>query len=760
MSEHIDDNTPIGDKRAREESVKDLRKQLLDAPRPTSVAELAAECRAFHLRLIDGNKVAALAIGRDVIARWWDVMRLLPRDGMPAIPKMPDLPDLDAKGAFLDVVLGDGRMDELKRVVDVAFNWCAAAGGPMQATKEAAGQAHAGWPDAKGRTTNDKLLSALADLRQLVKDNPKIKNKADDPHMSSLCDLDARIEVMSRKLGLQFPVVALLNPFFQKFRFCEIPYQRTPSENGVVTYEFHSLSVWEDAFDRFRGLVKAEKEYLGMFEHIAPPTLLLPVGLRNARDGAILLASLADDIRRILTSPYDDEVEFSAEGDKEKVMRCVKSLQEKGHGYCADIEAIALELSELRKPDDPFSFGEIIASSAHEAAMKLAIEIYGRVWFAATLEFVSLEPNSMDLNPITEKFDAVRVHFEDQVPVYPAVQKLIVAIQIEAAHAAGRRRDRTGPPPANVELQPAPTDPPAAATAEPKPVATPSPPDNPPILEGPKAGKAEDDVSEHPRSLKEVAAKIFKFGPIFRANPPADYIDRIVGLQNDLDPAFEASLKLNLYGVVGLEEWKKAATTLRDACRRLLDWILNRSWRDSRRQPPLLSDDGSLHDPVENTAKMEWTDRLGEAVIAGEDFRLLTLGVEAEATRRAESATKPQASDDATETPAAETDDAQDRHELKPPSAEALAAYRLFILQGKTQTAIAEELTIEWGKPVNQGSVSRWIKQSGAWIKAGNVLPGIENKSAKPVTMDPAQIELGERQDSLTKRQRDKRTEE
>ncbi len=48
---------------------KELEKQFLDAAWPTNVAEFAKECRAFQLLLIDGSKVHALIVGRDVVSR-------------------------------------------------------------------------------------------------------------------------------------------------------------------------------------------------------------------------------------------------------------------------------------------------------------------------------------------------------------------------------------------------------------------------------------------------------------------------------------------------------------------------------------------------------------------------------------------------------------------------------------------------------------------------------------------------------------------
>jgi hypothetical protein len=189
----------------------------------------------------------------------------------------------------------------------------------------------------------------------------------------------------------------------------------------------------------------------------------LPPNLLAAQEGAIGLASLADSILNMLTRSNHAAEPGATEGDEQhgdtgesppdrqilyvdamEVAHKVAELRKKSEAYIAAIEAVAPELRVERDANDPFRFGEIIAPSAHEAAMDLAVEIHGRVWFAATLEFVRLESTSMDLTRITEKYDDVRLHFAEQGPVYPDVQELIAAIKEEAAQAAGRRPDQTG----------------------------------------------------------------------------------------------------------------------------------------------------------------------------------------------------------------------------------------------------------------------------------------------------------------------------
>jgi hypothetical protein len=95
---------------------------------------------------------------------------------------------------------------------------------------------------------------------------------------------------------------------------------------------------------------------------------------------------------------------------------------------------------------------------------------------------------------------------------------------------------------------------------------------------------------------------------------------------------------------------------------------------------------------------------------------------------------------------------------MKQPSKDAIAAYRLWFLTGKTQTELAEQLTEELKRPITQGTVSRWLKQVKAWLKAGNVLPDLTpTRHPKPQPMDPERIDLGERQDGRARRQRGRR---
>jgi hypothetical protein len=94
----------------------------------------------------------------------------------------------------------------------------------------------------------------------------------------------------------------------------------------------------------------------------------------------------------------------------------------------------------------------------------------------------------------------------------------------------------------------------------------------------------------------------------------------------------------------------------------------------------------------------------------------------------------------------------------KEPSKAAFITYRLRVATGKTQKELAKLLTDELKRPVDQGTVSRWLKQVKEWLRLGNVLPDLtETPNVKPMPLDPERIDLGARQDHLVERQKGRR---
>jgi hypothetical protein len=90
------------------------------------------------------------------------------------------------------------------------------------------------------------------------------------------------------------------------------------------------------------------------------------------------------------------------------------------------------------------------------------------------------------------------------------------------------------------------------------------------------------------------------------------------------------------------------------------------------------------------------------------------------------------------------------------PSDDAIAAFRLSLILPGSQGEVAAVLSRQLHKPVSQGSISRWLGQVRAWLKAGNILPELPTADRASTTrMDPADIDRGARLDHRTKRQRE-----
>ena len=102
----------------------------------------------------------------------------------------------------------------------------------------------------------------------------------------------------------------------------------------------------------------------------------------------------------------------------------------------------------------------------------------------------------------------------------------------------------------------------------------------------------------------------------------------------------------------------------------------------------------------------------------------------------------------------------------KEPSKDAIAVYRYWfasniaLSERKTQKDLAEDPNLMklLGRKIDQGTVSRYLKQVKEWIKAGNVLPEIAAPlPSKPRPIDPERIDLGEQREGRAKHQRGRR---
>jgi len=82
------------------------------------------------------------------------------------------------------------------------------------------------------------------------------------------------------------------------------------------------------------------------------------------------------------------------------------------------------------------------------------------------------------------------------------------------------------------------------------------------------------------------------------------------------------------------------------------------------------------------------------------------------------------------------------RKPMKEPSVNAFAAYRAVKLSDLKQEDVGRQLGVE------QSTISRWVRDVGKWIEAGNVLPdelAAPPPRPKTFTMDPSKLERGPR---------------
>lgn len=103
------------------------------------------------------------------------------------------------------------------------------------------------------------------------------------------------------------------------------------------------------------------------------------------------------------------------------------------------------------------------------------------------------------------------------------------------------------------------------------------------------------------------------------------------------------------------------------------------------------------------------------------------------------------------------------RRKVKQPSSNDFRAYLATVVGGLTQPKAAEMLTEATGEPWGQSRVSRRVKAVKDWIEAGNSVPTIESlppSSRRTITVDPSILDIGERMDGRTVRQRQRRSDD
>ncbi len=83
----------------------------------------------------------------------------------------------------------------------------------------------------------------------------------------------------------------------------------------------------------------------------------------------------------------------------------------------------------------------------------------------------------------------------------------------------------------------------------------------------------------------------------------------------------------------------------------------------------------------------------------------------------------------------------------KPPTKVQFAAFRSVKVDGMSQTDSAGKLS------TSQASISRWVEHVSVWLNGGNELP-TSDEIGRMITIDPAKLDIGVRQERLTRRQR------
>jgi hypothetical protein len=101
---------------------------------------------------------------------------------------------------------------------------------------------------------------------------------------------------------------------------------------------------------------------------------------------------------------------------------------------------------------------------------------------------------------------------------------------------------------------------------------------------------------------------------------------------------------------------------------------------------------------------------------------------------------------------------ARPKKSRRPPSDLAVATYRIWFPLNLSQEEIASLISKKVGYTVKQNKVSRMLKQVKLFLAAGNDLPALPKPSARSAPIDPSKIDLGERSDRLTKRQRNRQS--
>jgi hypothetical protein len=161
----------------------------------------------------------------------------------------------------------------------------------------------------------------------------------------------------------------------------------------------------------------------------------LPADLLAAQNGAIFISQLAGEVCQILS--FRPSAHF-----QKHLPALVRQIEAKRNAAFDAIESLATELRSTR--NTVANFGDIMAASAHEAAIDYSMAVLVAAWHGASPdEYARLHVDRsarIDQARVAENYIDILKHFASLKKAWPDSQEIIAEVRIEAAKAAQRRQ--------------------------------------------------------------------------------------------------------------------------------------------------------------------------------------------------------------------------------------------------------------------------------------------------------------------------------
>jgi hypothetical protein len=181
--------------------------------------------------------------------------------------------------------------------------------------------------------------------------------------------------------------------------------------------------------------------------------------LQAAHNSAVWLASEAQLIRTTLSCVYGRRILIGPK-DSELIAQVVDNVRREHNGCKAAIDAVVQEMARTRK--HRLRLGDIVAASAHEAAIDLSRKVVDAVWHGCAFvkgkdkKAEACRKKAFDVlqricTDHTARFDSAWIignyegivkYFAQQKAAWPNASDIIAEVKIESSKAADRRRRR------------------------------------------------------------------------------------------------------------------------------------------------------------------------------------------------------------------------------------------------------------------------------------------------------------------------------